>query len=198
MPSSSNISVRTAPTASAFTRMPFGVHAAANDAVRLFTAAFDAPYGAPIGNANMLEPDEMFTIAPLPCANIGSAASRDRNQTLPRLRSTTWCHSSGVHAAIGFVVAAARVVDEDVEAPELVHRSVDQPLTLVDLGDVRRDDQRPAPERLDVPRRLLQRFGPATGEHDVGTVFGQDERDAAPDAGPRTRDHCDAVVQAEP
>src|SRR5262245_30279035 len=104
LPSSSSISVRTAPTASAFTRTPSGVHVAAIEAVRLLTAAFDAPYGAPIGNGNRLEPDEMFTIAPLPRSIIGATANRERNHTLPRFRSTIWCHSSGVHAAIGLVV----------------------------------------------------------------------------------------------
>src|SRR6478736_2660804 len=84
--SSISMSVRTAPEATVLTRTPFGVHAAAIDIVRLLTAAFDAPYGAPIGNAKKAEPEEMFTIAPLPWSSIGSAAKRERNQTLPILR----------------------------------------------------------------------------------------------------------------
>ena len=99
-----------------------GRPAAAIDAVRLFTAAFDAPYGAPIGNANRLEPDEMFTIAPLPCSSIGSAARRERNQTLAKLRSTTVVPLLGRPGRDRLGRAAAGVVDQDVEAPELVHR----------------------------------------------------------------------------
>src|SRR5437868_1700090 len=84
--SSSSISVRTAPEATELTRTPLGVQAAAIDRVRLFTAAFDAPYGAPMGKAKKAEPDEMLTMEPLPRSSIGLAAKRDRNQTLPMLR----------------------------------------------------------------------------------------------------------------
>src|SRR4051794_13566151 len=87
------------------TRTPFGVHAAAMAPVRLFTAALAAPYGAAWGIAIRLAPDEMFTIAPLPCGIITSAAARDRNHTLPRFSAMTWCHSSSVHLRIDFVSA---------------------------------------------------------------------------------------------
>src|SRR4051812_39009323 len=87
-------SVCTAPHATAFTRTPSGVHAAASDRVRLFIPAFAAPYGATIGSARKLAPDEMFTIAPLPWSSIGFAAARDRNHTLARFRSMISCHSA--------------------------------------------------------------------------------------------------------
>src|SRR3954462_1466587 len=81
----------------ALTRTPRPVHADAMDPVRLFTPALAAPYGAAWGIARRLAPDEMLTMAPLPWASIGSAAARERCQTLPRLRARTWSHSSSVH-----------------------------------------------------------------------------------------------------
>ncbi len=82
-------SVLTAPHATAFTRTPPAVHAAASDRVRLFIPALAAPYGATIGNAKKLAPDEMLTIAPRPCSSMGGATSRDMNHTLARFRSMT-------------------------------------------------------------------------------------------------------------
>ena len=103
--SSSKLAARTAPTAIVFTRMPFGVHAAAIAPVRLFTAALAAPYGAACGMATRLAPEEMLTIEPLPFSSITAAAARDRNHTLPRFTARTWCHSSSVHFRIDLVSA---------------------------------------------------------------------------------------------
>src|SRR5437016_10295685 len=82
----------------ALTRTPPPVHAAAKDRVRLFIPALAAPYGATIGNARKLAPEEMLTIAPRPCSSIGVATRRDMNQTLAKFTSMICRHSAIVQS----------------------------------------------------------------------------------------------------
>src|SRR4029453_7627296 len=103
--SSRRPAARPSPTAMALTRTPLPVQAEAMEAVRLFTPALAAPYGAAWGMANRPAPEEMLTIAPLPRSVIGLAAARDRKNTAPRLRAITCSHSSSLHRLIDWVLA---------------------------------------------------------------------------------------------
>src|SRR5690606_22264383 len=101
--SASRPGVRMAPHAMQLTRTPLRVHAAAIDPVRLFRPALAAAYTGACGIASRPAPEEMLTIAPLPCSIIGLAAARDRYHALDRLRFNTSCHSSSVHFISGLV-----------------------------------------------------------------------------------------------
>ena len=69
--------------------------------------------------ASMLAPDEMFTIEPLPCSSMCSAARRERRQTLPRFRANTWSHSLSRPLGDRSRRGTAGAVDQDVESTEL-------------------------------------------------------------------------------
>src|SRR5271156_2947061 len=103
--SSVRVAARTAPTATAFTRTPLRVHAAAIEPVRLFTAALAAPYGAAWGMPSRLAPEEILTIAPLPWASMGFAAAFERCHTAPKLSAMVLSKSSSGHFMIDLVSA---------------------------------------------------------------------------------------------
>jgi len=93
---------------------------------------------------------------------------------------------------------AAGVVEEDVQAVELRDGPRHQPLTLADVGDVGRDDERAAAECLDVGSRLLERLAPPAREDEVSAVLGQDEGAPAPDAAAGAGDDGDTTIEREP
>ena len=107
-------------------------------------------------------------------------------------------NSSGVLARGRVGGADAGVVDEDVDAPELLHRGVDERLAVLGLGDVGGDGDRLAPRLLDELLGLLELLHAPRPERDVGPRLGQrlGERHAEPRRRPRHDRHL--VVQPEP
>src|SRR6185437_15868707 len=85
---------------------------------------------------------------------------------------------------------AAGIVHEAVDPAEARHALLDQPGTHLRLADVARihdavvADQRP---------RLLERLGPAAGDHDPETVAVERDRSRPADAGPAPRDDRGAL-----
>ena len=106
----------------------------------------------------------------------------------------------------------ARVVDEEVDAPELVERLLDGALDGGVVADVEGQRQRAAPERLDLARRVADRARDARvgrdglrGDDDVAPVARERERDGLADApgcpadeGDLSRKHRRSVVALEP
>src|SRR5579871_6052036 len=90
-------SVFTAPHAMALTRTPCGVQDAASERVMLLSPAFAAPYGATLGSARKLAPDEMLTIEPCPRSTMWRPAWIDMNHAPLRFWSMIWCQSAAVH-----------------------------------------------------------------------------------------------------
>ena len=75
----------------------------------------------------------------------------------------------------------AGIIDEDVEAAELLQRLVDHALHRFDGGEVGGDDLRLAAERADLLHRFLG--GRAADGGDVGAGGGERQRDRLADAG---------------
>ena len=96
------------------------------------------------------------------------------------------------------VDAAAGVVDQDVEPPELRHRAVDRPARLLEVEHVHLQRQRPPPQRGDLvgePAVLLRSRRP---ERHVGPGPGQRQRDRAPEParGPGHQRHLPGQIEA--
>ena len=190
-----SFAARTAPTAIVFTRMPFGVHAAAIAPVRLFTAALAAPYGAACGMATRLAPEEMLTIEPLPFSSITAAAARDRNHTLPRFTARTWCHSSSVHFRIDLVSAPPALFTRMSTVPSSATVWSISCLALVRARHIRRHRQGATAERSHFTRRCLEWFPTPGGQDDVSAVLGENQRRSSTDSGATAGDDCDTSFE---
>jgi hypothetical protein len=68
--------------------------------------------------------------------------------------------------------ALAGVVDENVNAPELRHRGIDDSLSILRPRNVRGDGERAAPAFFDQSLGLFQAIDSSRGEHHVSTRFG--------------------------
>jgi hypothetical protein len=82
------------------------------------------------------------------------------------------------------------VVHQQVDAAELVHGALHERLAVLLVGDVAgREHRRPA-GLSHQPRRLLPvlLLGLEVGQHDVGALAGEGDRDGAADAGVAARD----------
>ena len=95
------------------------------------------------------------------------------------------------HLLDGGVPGVAGVVDDDVEAAELLERRADEPVGEPGLGDVAVDRDRLGSERLDLvhdggARRLVEIV-----DHDLRPVPRQLQRDGAADAAARARYESD-------
>ena len=88
--------------------------------------------------------------------------------------------------------------NQDVESPHAANRLVNQLFALAHIAHVGGENEHAAAERFDLTGRVLQWRGPATGQHDVGTVFGEDESAAPSDARAGTGDDGYPSVQREP
>jgi hypothetical protein len=75
----------------------------------------------------------------------------------------------------GLGLAATGVVEQHVEPAEVGQRLVDERLALLGLRHIGRYRNRPAPQRLDLAHRGLERLDTAAREHNVGTLLGQHE-----------------------
>jgi hypothetical protein len=88
-----------------------------------------------------------------------------------------------------------RAVHDTVEPAERLDRVIDQALHLPGIRDVGRHRDRPPPELLDLAGNLLQPFGAARREHDVGAVAGALHREAAPEPGSDSGDEHHTVLE---
>ena len=93
---------------------------------------------------------------------------------------------------------AARVVDHDVEAAELLDRRLDEALEVVEVGDVGGEDKRAPSERADLLGDLLELALRPGGDGHVGARLREGERRAGADATAGARDDGHAVGDAEP
>ena len=107
-------------------------------------------------------------------------------------------NSSGVLARRRVGGADAGVVDEDVDAPELLDGGVDERLAVLGLGDVGGDRDRAAARRLDELLGLLELLDAPRAERDVGAGLSQRLGERHPEAGRGAGDDRDLVVQPEP
>ena len=82
-------------------------------------------------------------------------------------------NSSGSSRVAGYGGPDAGVVDEDVDAAELLDGGVDERLAVLGLGDVGGDGDRPPARRLDELLRLLQLLHAPRAERDVGAGLRQ-------------------------
>ena len=92
----------------------------------------------------------------------------------------------------------AGVVDEDVDAPELLDGGVDERLAVLGLGDVGGDRDRPPARRLDELLGLLQLLDAPRAERDVGAGLSQRLGERHPEARRGSGDDRDLAVQLEP
>ena len=120
--------------------------------------AFAAPYGATIGSARKLAPDEMFTIAPLPCSIIGFATRRDEEPHAGEVEVDDLVPLRRRPVLGGLVDAAAGVVHEHVDPTELGHRCGDETFALCVVGDVGLHHDRLAAECFDLAGRALEQL----------------------------------------
>ena len=79
---------------------------------------------------------------------------------------------------------ATRVVDHDVDAPELAHRRVDEGVEVGEVADVGREDERPPTEGAHLPGDVLELGLGAGRDRDVGTRL-RERRRAQPAPMPR-------------
>ena len=77
---------------------------------------------------------------------------------------------------------APQVVDDDVNAAQLVLGGLGQRAHEVDIGEIAHDHNGPAPGGLDLHRHLAQLLLGPGGQDDVGTRFGQGHRGGGADA----------------
>ena len=95
------------------------------------------------------------------------------------------------------ITAAARVVDEHVDAPELVERALGDQGRSVRIEQVGRDLHDAHAVGLGLQRRCRQRVDVAGVEHEVRTFAREVERDLLADAATRAGDDGDAVAHSE-
>ncbi len=93
---------------------------------------------------------------------------------------------------------SAGVVDDDVDAPELVHGLVDKPGQEAVLVDVAGDDHRPAAGCLDILGDLAQLFLGAGGDHHVAAHLAKGTGDGGADATPAARNDRGLPVETQP
>ena len=93
------------------------------------------------------------------------------------------------------LVAAARAIDDDVEAAQLVDSAVDQPRQLAEVVDVGRVSDRPASFRLHLLGDAFDVGGRASRDRDRGSRSGERTRDAFADALSSAGDQRDSSVQ---
>jgi hypothetical protein len=90
----------------------------------------------------------------------------------------------------------ACVVEGDVEAAEALDRSVKRRTDVVGARDVTGHGERVAAGLLDHSRRLAVAVGGDVGHDDVRAFAGEGQRGGAADAGRRSGDEGDLVVEA--
>ena len=78
---------------------------------------------------------------------------------------------------------SAGVVDEDVDAAEVLERLADHRCDLVVVADVDGKGERAGADRFDLCGGFFQWLGTASGDDDVGAGAGEIERGGAADAG---------------
>src|SRR5687768_2912598 len=87
-----------------------------------------------------------------------------------------------------------RVVHEDVEATEILYDTSDRALAERLVANVTRDEQAPATLLLDETLRLLRVIVLVqVDDADIGALFGERDRDRAPDAAVAARDQRDLI-----
>ncbi len=94
-------------------------------------------------------------------------------------------------------VADTGVVHQDVHITELLDRRVDQGIAVLDLGDVGRDGDAAAPDRVDLAFDLLEAVDATGAEHHVGTGVSQGLGETGTEAGGGAGDDGDLPVKPE-
>jgi hypothetical protein len=93
--------------------------------------------------------------------------------------------------------AAARVVHDDVDAPELGDRGVDEPFDVVEVIDVAGDDEGLTAERPNLGGDRFELFGRPGGQRDVRAGFGQGSGRAGTDPPSGSGHDRGAAVESE-
>ena len=86
-----------------------------------------------------------------------------------------------------------RVVDPDVDWPELLLRRLCRRLDLVGVGDIGGEDESAAAELLDLARRRFQPAAAACEQGDLRAVLREPARGRAPDSAGSARDDDDVA-----
>jgi hypothetical protein len=92
---------------------------------------------------------------------------------------------------------AADVVDDDVDAAELVHRLRGEGLEVRGHGGIALDDERATAELADLGGDRFELVAAARREGDVGAAFGEGEGGRAADAAARAGYESHLVVDSE-
>ena len=91
----------------------------------------------------------------------------------------------------------AGAVDQDVEAPQIVHGRRDQPLGRLAGADVDGERDDPAPQRAQRGCRALELVGAPRSEHQVGALHRQRPRNPQPEAAAAAGDNGHLAIETE-
>ena len=183
-------SMSIAPGATQLTRMPSGPSSTAATFVSISMPPLLAVYATSRGNATLLQPDPMLTIAPRPAPHVAGRSLRAEEAAL----------QVGLDDEVPLVFGHvekrrpgldARVVDEHVQGSGATDHLVHHRGHLAGTPDVRLHSERLSPERFDLRDRLVGAVGRVViVDGDIEPGLRQRQSDATPDAAPRASYEC--------
>ena len=142
--------------------------------------------------------EEMPTTAPPPVSSIVGTAARVRAWAVATFHENSRMSRLGRRVEERAGHRAADVVDDDVDAAELLRGDVGQAGHRVEVAEVGRHHDRLAAERLDLLGDRVELLLRARRQHDVGAGLGERERRRGADAAARAGHDGHLVVEAEP